>query len=214
MFSQTFYNAFRPVLDKLLSHAWNSKWKRNYVYYNAQSENNINMRNFIKLSSVLPEDVKLDSASGDYDNMMKVILTYTHKNLKYTSDIDTQQEPEYWQSALQTHMTMTGDCEDGAIYMYALARAMGVPAWRLKICAGDVVDPNSRRDETVGHAYLIYLSELYNEWFILDWCYYYRKSMNRLYKKPHSECPEYKDIWFTVNEQFTWSQKDLIITEW
>ena len=106
------------------------------------------------------------------------------------------------------HITL--NCEDGSLLIISLLRMAGIPDWRVKICAGWVVSPTipSRR---TGHAYVIYLSEANNEWYVLDWCYYSDLSMRRFNKLPHRMCPEYQEIWWTCNDKHSWAQESTVI---
>ena len=143
------------------------------------------------------------------DEKVKNVLSWTINNAKYVSDSTQFNKPEFWQYAHESFASMKGDCEDMGILMYKLCRNLGIPAFRLKLCCGDVIDPNTRK--TAGHCYLIYLSEVWNQWFLVDWCFYSVLSYNALYDTPHSGLGMYKDIWFTFNESESWNEKDIVI---
>jgi len=63
---------------------------------------------------------------------------------------------------------ITFQCEDGAILMANIMLNSGVPYWRIRINAGNVVGG--------GHAYVTYLKEKDDKWYVLDWCYWYNAS--------------------------------------
>lgn len=200
-----FYNTFRPILDSYYSDFWNNKWKKSNVFYTARGWP-------IIINSILGdvfEEVLEDYRNQTNDEKVKSVLRWMRANFIYTGDPNQFNKAEFWQYASESWNTREGDCEDGAILMYKLLRNLGVPAFRLKICAGWVVDPNN--NSQAGHAYLIYLSEKYNSWYIVDWCYYYLDSLLNMYITEHKNMSNYKEIWWTFNEEYMWSQHDVKI---
>jgi len=209
------YDWFRLILDAHLKHKWNTMWKRSYVVYNARGMGAIDIRTvFDDTSEKDMQELKEAAESFEYqryyDDRMADILNFTHFWIKYKGDRITWGKPEYWQDAYTTWKLKTGDCEDGAILMYKLAVLSGVPEWRLKLCAGWVQNPRDRRKK-VGHAYLIYLSEQYNEWFVLDWTYWYKECINAYLKIPHRYMQKYGEIWWTTNHKYSWAQHDTLV---
>lgn len=147
---------------------------------------------------------------GDPDRQALAVLKHVHSILTYTSDKDQWGVPEKWSTAADTLASKKGDCEDGAILLYVLARLKGVPADRLYLVAGDV--------EGGGHAWCAYRPVLYPlNWVFLDWCYWYTKNgidnrpMFYIEDKaikgytssntPSSLYTKYKSMWFIVNEE-------------
>jgi predicted flap endonuclease-1-like 5' DNA nuclease len=116
------------------------------------------------------------------------------------------------------------NCEDGAILIASLLINAGIPSWRVKVCAAQVIaDPTFAPSETEegGHAYCIYLadrpeSERKLEWVILDWCYLQDPEIT-IEKKPLAgdggQEGAYKDIWFTFNDQYSWAQSAFEVKE-
>jgi len=90
-----------------------------------------------------------------------------------------------------------GDCEDGAILMANMMLLSGVPYWRIRLNAGDV--------EGGGHAYVTYLRETDNEWYILDWCYWPSESAN--FKKKWKDAQKYFGIWGSWNTKYIYGVK-------
>jgi len=181
---------------------WNNKWKKNKVIYRAQDGLKRDVRNIIFSKSYIlePESAKL--RKSNHDDTMLAILKAVKKRLRYTDDNTTHDQPEYWQSPEETWQTKKGDCEDGALLILSLGLMCGVPAYKLKLCAGWVINNGVK----TGHAYCIYLSD--GQWFILDWCYWYSDSIRNFKKVPHKkQATKYKDIWWTANNQYTWAQK-------
>ena len=115
--------------------------------------------------------------TGDsYDDTALVVRAWVEQNIKYVSDQERWNVPDYWATAEETLSKTTycngitflpreGDCEDGAILMYVLCRLKGVPANRLLLWCGDTIDG--------GHCCLFYKPSNYPLSFVsLDWCYY------------------------------------------
>jgi len=124
---------------------------------------------------------------GNNDDKAKLILDYVARKITYTSD-----EKENWQFAYETWERKKGDCEDGAILMAVMMLNSGIPYWRIRLNAGNV--------QGGGHAYVTYLREFDNQWYILDWCYWYAESKN--FSKLWKEAEKYFGIWFSVNQKY------------
>jgi transglutaminase-like putative cysteine protease len=200
-----------------------TKYFQSIVYYtiNSKYRTSVKLTEWLKEQIDNPMQIILDATNeiedtDDYDVLMIRILRYIRNRLTYIGDITNWKMNEYWARAFETLESDLGDCEDGAILMYVLARLKGVPANRLMIFAGDVKDPSTQ--ELVGHCWLGYKPNGYPiDYVNLDWCYYYTNKdiMNR--NKFHYEGTEiqehsytdeliplkssnYKEIWFGFNE--------------
>ena len=100
----------------------------------------------------------------------------------------------------------------------------GIPSWRVKVVGGGVLtDPIFAPSSTElgGHAWAIYLadrsdSERGLEWVILDWCYAQDPDVS-IEKKPLARVGGqhngYTEIWFTFNDEYSWSQQSFEIKE-
>ncbi|MFZ5988264.1 MAG: LAGLIDADG family homing endonuclease, partial [Bacillota bacterium] len=97
-------------------------------------------------------------------------------------------------------------CEDGALLLISLMLISGIPSYKVKLCAGYVA-VNGKKE---GHAYVIYLADD-TQWYSLDWCYWYNESIKNFKNVPHKDNINYKEIWWTANNEYTWSQHDTII---
>jgi hypothetical protein len=138
-------------------------------------------------------------------------------------------EDEIWKDYLKDvpiQHERFGDCEDGAILIASLAINAGIPAYRVKVAAGDVSNREYLKnlgysDEDLednvsegGHAYCIYLAECDDNWRIIDWCYYADPWCD-IASKPlaknggYGNC--YGTTWFTFNNKFAWNQTSLDI---
>lgn len=190
---------------------WNSKWQQQPVVYKSRifpgqtDPYSMDVRNFIWSKSIYLEHASKQIANNckTLDDIATEMCLFVQNTIKYDSDIDSVNVPEYWQFPAETFKRKHGDCEDGAIYMVSLMRNAGIPAHRIKVAAGLV--KTGKHAETGGHAYPVYLRDD-GEWVILDWCYYPNK-LHVKDRKVFRDEENYLDIWFTFNDEYTWSQK-------
>ena len=91
-----------------------------------------------------------------FDERASKCLNWVASNITYTPD----KEGEFWQFAYETQKRKLGDCEDGAILMANMMLMSGIPYWRIRLNCGEV--------QGGGHAYVTYLRELDNEWYVMD----------------------------------------------
>lgn len=188
---------------------WNNKWpKRAVSYMTKTGGKTIDVRSV--LDSSCPEIVeagqKVKGASMDEKalNCLRLVI----KRINYVSDSKKHLKPEFWQEAPETWASQSGDCEDGAILLMKLMEAAGIPAWRRKLCCGFV---KSSSGGMSGHAYVIYLHDSF-QWMVLDWCYWPLESICAFGKQPHDKrTDKYLDIWWSFNEEYCWSQKNVIL---
>lgn len=157
-----------------------SKWVKHAVYYTIDRKyrDTVNLSYWLRNQILQPsEDVQALAEKvpdgDDPDKQMEIILKYFEMKkgaLTYKRDIDKWGQSEKWETIENMSQTLTGDCESGAALMYGIAREKGVDANQLRLFAGFVVNPYSKKRE--GHAYLAYLplSDPFH-WVILDWCY-------------------------------------------
>lgn len=151
------------------------------------------------------------------DLQIKHIQNYVVKRMRYIGDTKKWGIPEYWQPANQTVRDFEGDCEDGAIFMYVLARMKGIPANRLMLMAGNVFARTAAK--TGGHAWLAYKPFRYPlNWTIIDWCYAPDLQsiddsnkyiiQGKMIKSLIKEIPYtwYYYIWFAFNEEVSFRE--------
>jgi hypothetical protein len=171
---ENYYNNIRP---------------QTFIIYNARTFNNKRIANDVR--GFVKKDYALPYFKGsNNDEIMQKILLWVIQNIKYTSD-----DGEHWQFPFETYERKLGDCEDGAILMMCLALNSGIPYWRLRLNAGEVLLDNNRIG---GHCWLTYLNDD-EEWMTIDWCYWVEQSLSGLYWK---ESEKYLKIWFSWNEKY------------
>ena len=152
----------------------------------------IDVRQFLNHNNYL-----LPKFEGTDDEKALESLKWVIKNIKYTSDKTEYNLNEYWAFNYETMAYKKGDCEDGAILLYCIMRNSGIPAWKIRLNAGEV--------KGGGHAYLVYYCEEIDKWVILDWCYWFNTLEINL-RKEYSEEINYENVWFSWNENYSWSK--------
>ena len=206
---------------------WNNKWIRSPIIYTGRAlrgeeyntQIDVDVKTFIKnndeiLNYIIDErDLKKSTSNETALACQKFVCDF----LKYKFDEESSDCPEFWQFPFESIQFGIGDCEDGAILIAALMINAGIPSFRVKVAAGSVLaDPNvaPSEDNLGGHGYTIYLadrsdSERGLEWVILDWCYLIDPDIP-IEKKPLAKNGgtdnAYKDVWFTFNDEYSWSQ--------
>ncbi len=108
----------------------------------------------------------------------------------YRSDLENFHKSEHWASPLE-FLDRSGDCEDYAIFKYALLRHLGMPANSLRIVL------LRRKADGLGHAVLA--AYLDNKIYILD-------NVNDLIR-PQNEVKSYTAV-FSFNENTRWAHID------
>jgi transglutaminase-like putative cysteine protease len=191
--------------EKITEEVWNyldSVYYVDRINYVLHSD----YRKSTKVCSWLKEQpyIKVDSIpiGESNDETMLNILRWVKNNITYTSDLKQWKMSEYWQTGNETLTYLKGDCEDGAILIYLIAREKGIPANRLLLMAGDV--------EGGGHCWLAYKPDSYPINFIfLDWCYFvnlnYFRTVYDIQDKTIIGDDNYKKLWFAFNELKSYS---------
>lgn len=213
---------------------WENKWEKAPIIYTGRAlrgefykkQIDADVKTFIKKDdAILWHVITQVGLRRDTPNETAfVIQNFVCNFLKYKYDDETEDCPEFWQFPFEAIQSEIGDCEDGAILIASLLINAGIPSWRVKVCAAQVMaDPifAPSDSELGGHAYCIYLadrpdSERKLEWVILDWCYLQDPEV-RIEEKPLArdggQEGAYKDIWFTFNDESSWSQTAFEVKE-
>lgn len=99
---------------------------------------------------------------GTNDKKIVQIQRYVNDNIFYVPDSKRWEVAEYWQTPQETLAFNEGDCEDGALLIYALAHHADIPDYQLRIACGKTL--------VGGHAYLVYQSNEDSLEYVIDWC--------------------------------------------
>ena len=83
------------------------------------------------------------------------------------------------------------------------ANDLGIPAWKLRVTAGWVINPYTKKKE--GHAYVTYYCEASDKWVVLDWCYL-PNDFDVWLREDYKDNLMYGDVWFSFNEEYSWSK--------
>jgi len=198
---------------------WNNKWVKKPITYAGRTLRKTNkpmevdVKNFITTNDNILE--KCVSYYGlrkaTYNETAQACQQFICNSISYISDEEENGYIDFWQFPFETLFSRKGDCEDGGILMASLMIQAGIPNWRVKVAGGLVQE--SPTAPQGGHAYCIYLADRENgelEWEIHDWCYYPDANVPTG-KKPLSkeggfnQC--YKEVWFTFNNEFSWTDE-------
>lgn len=164
-----------------LEKKWNNKRPKITPTYKGRSKIPLDPRIFWDKDTTLP------LLKGTNDEMAEQALVWTIRNIRYIRD-----GGEFWQMSFETLKQKQGDCEDGAILMANMLLNSGVPYWRIRLNAGSV--------QGGGHAWLTYLRESDNKWYVMDWCYWPHESLG--WKKKWDDAEKYFRIWFSWNKRY------------
>ncbi|MFX0025026.1 MAG: DUF4332 domain-containing protein [Candidatus Hermodarchaeota archaeon] len=213
---------------------WNNKWEIAPIIYTGRAlrgesyrkQIDADVKTFIKKDDAILWHVitQVGLRRDNPNETAHAIQNFVCNFLKYKYDDETVDCPEFWQFPFESIQSEIGDCEDGAILIASLLINAGIPSWRVKVCAAQVIaDPvfAPSDSELGGHAYCIYLadrpdSERNFEWVILDWCYLQDPEVP-IEEKPLArdggQEGAYKDIWFTFNDEYSWAQSAFEVKE-
>ena len=169
-------------------------WYNKYPKINNKMWNGTWLKDYCKKGN---DQVPLLTGNSN-DSLANKALVHVRNYMTYTSD-----EKEHWQLADESVDRKLGDCEDGAILMYNIMIKAGIPPHRVRLNAGNV---KSGTSGTGGHAWVTYLREKDNKWYIMDWCYWYDES--RGFQKTWGEAEKYFDIWFSWNNDYVWIEEN------
>ena len=206
---------------------WNDKWDTAPIIYTGRAlrgesynkQIDVDVKAFIKKNDAILWHVltQLNLRKDTPNETALAIQNFVCNFLKYKYDDIASECPEFWLFPFEAVQSEIGDCEDGAILIASLLINAGIPSWRVKVCAAQVMaDPifAPSDSELGGHAYCIYLadrpdSERKLEWVILDWCYLQDPEV-LITKKPLARDGgtegAYREIWFTFNDLYSWAQ--------
>lgn len=206
---------------------WNPKWETAPIIYTGRAlrgelykkEIDVDVKTFLKKDDAILWHVitQIGLRRETPNETALAIQNFVCNFLRYKYDDLTSDCPEFWQFPFESIQSEIGDCEDGAILIASLLINAGIPSWRVKVCAAQVMaDPvvAPSESELGGHAYCIYLADRDDskrklEWVVLDWCYLQDPEVS-IEKKPLAgdggQEGAYKDIWFTFNDEYSWAQ--------
>ena len=107
------------------------------------------------------------------DAKAKKCLAWVKRTVTYTAEQVLWSMAEYWQLPHETVEKGAGDCEDGAILLYAVMKKNGFTDDQVFITCGNVLGG--------AHAYIVYVSSDTAVHHVLDWCYWPNDSLRVKY---------------------------------
>ncbi len=228
------FEQFEKDYGEYGSEYWNDKWKKAPIIYTGRAlrgasyhkQIDVDVKAFLKRNdAILWHVITQLGLRKDTPNVTALaIQSFVCNFLKYKYDDLASECPEFWLFPFESIQSEIGDCEDGAILIASLLINAGVPSWRVKVCAAQVMaDPVFAPSDTElgGHAYCIYLadrqeSERKLEWVILDWCYLQDPEVpieDKPLARDGGTEGAYKNIWFTFNNDNSWAQSSFEVKE-
>lgn len=126
----------------------------------------------------------------NYDDVMRSIQLWVEKNIEYVPDPKAHKMDEYWQTVDETLQLRTGDCEDGAILICALAAIAGIPTYRYRLQWGEVIGG--------GHCYVVYYGDNDAVEKVIDWCYW-STSLVIWLRSWIGDDTKYGEVWGTIH---------------
>ncbi len=209
---------------------WNNKWETAPIIYTGRAlraesykkQIDVDVKAFIKKNDAILWHVitQVGLRKETPNETALAIQNFVCNFLKYKYDDLTAEVPEFWLFPFESIQSEIGDCEDGAILIASLLINAGIPSWRVKVTAAEVIaDPIFAPSDTEvgGHSYCLYLADRPDsdrklEWVILDWCYLQDPEIP-IEKKPLAREGgtegAYKDVLFTFNDEDSWAQTAL-----
>jgi transglutaminase-like putative cysteine protease len=202
---------------------WDRKYLQSPVLYNGRAVilNNgqvvnkvvpyaVDVRQFIQAPNFVLEKIVKDEGIwglNSYEDKALACLQFVRKHIEYTADKTSYGLNELWTFPGETLALGKGDCEDMSILLVSLLRNAGVPSYRIKVAAGWVVA--GKNAPLGGHAYPLFLRQD-EEWVALDPCYY-PNDLPVSQRPPVKNDSNYKDVWFTFNDEYSWANKPVTV---
>lgn len=157
------------------------------------------------LKNIIEAQVKGESLRND--DIVTQVQQYVVKKLIYGPDTFWG-APEFWLFPPETLVSKHCDCEDGAILICSLLRNAGISSEKVWVSCGLVESGKTKG----GHGYCCYQRDLDSEIVIIDWCFLEDSKVPVQVKKPFSERKEYKDPWFSFNDENCWIEPGFELT--
>jgi predicted transglutaminase-like cysteine proteinase len=204
------------MVNIMMKDYWNNKHPKKSIIYAGRGVRGYDQRiNIDVRNMVWGDDAMLQSITsniyGSNDEKALIIQRYIVNNFKYVDDKVSSGLEECWMFPNESLVLRQGDCEDGSILMASLMLNAGIPNWRVRVTAGLV--KAGKAAETGGHCYVTYCRETDNNWVILDWCYLQDANIDIKNKPIMRDKKEYLNIWFSFNDEYSWSHETYGVIE-
>ena len=177
--------------EEPLEKYWNNK-RPKYPNFKQKLRNGINIDPRTFLLNYPPGPI----FKGKPDQVASSILNHVYTNIKYKGE---DKGKEYWKFPFETYTDREGDCEDMSIVIANLLHKCGIPYWRIRINVGMVKGGY--------HAWVTYLAEKDNAWYVLDAAYYYKECAGLRMK--WNEAEKYFNIDWSFNSRYVFKDVKL-----
>ena len=199
--------------DDLLRDYYNQKYPTVPIYYhgryiyNTRRRINVDVRDFFTLEDGNLKNIVKSLKLGSMTDNQKAVacLKWVITHIPYKSDISNYGVTDFWGLPFETIAEGSGDCEDLSILLANLMLISGIPDWKIRIVAGYVFEPISKRQ--VGHCYTVMFDSETEKWKVLDACFYPNLKLMKD-REEYKKEKMYQDIWFSFNNKFSFAKND------
>lgn len=194
----------------ILEAYYNNKYPTSVIEYSGRvlpgsnTRFKIDVRDFFSLDdnnlNNIITSLKMDAMTDNQKAL--TCLKWIISNFPYKGDNSNYGLGEFWSTPYESLNRHSGDCEDGAILLANMLLVAGVPSWKVRVNAGNVISPTTK--VVSGHAYLTFFDEIKEKWVILDWCYY--PNLDKVEdREEYKKDLRYDKIWFSFNNKNSWA---------
>ena len=194
----------KTTRSEMLQAYYDNKYPKSDIYYrgrvlpDSKTRFRVSPLNFFTLNDPkLHNIVKVAQKASMTDNQRALYcLKWVIEHIPYKSDISNYNLKEFWCMPYETLKKGSGDCDDLSILLANLMLVSGIPNWKIRIVAGYVMEPVSKRQ--LGHLFVTFFDEKKEKWVLLDACYYpnLKKISDR---EEYKKDKRYQDVWFSFN---------------
>jgi len=212
MLGVNFSKAFLEKFGSIIGLFWDKQWPQVLIRYNTKGLGYSDIRDVFRCTAEGELFLKQTAEGlkrGDADVTMAAVYSYVNGMLKYEFDSKNYGKVEFWADPYTILKKGVDDCDGYAVLIAKLAWLAGIPRYRLKVAAGEIVYPSGVKG---GHAFCLYLKEADNVWYTIEGSFYVDEARKRFRRGvSHDEAPRYGVMWWTTTDEISWSQKDLTI---
>lgn len=202
---------------------WDNKWEKSRIRYRAPKAKEVTKyvkyREIKEVSDIARNVINASPLNADdVDAVPIAVLKWLEKQFKARRFKYKLDKGEDWATSEVLLERKYGDCDDWGILEYYLIREIftQLNIWehvkhRLKCVAGNVNRYGSIPSTAGGHFYLNWLHSD-GQWYTVESTYYRSNAINNYGKMPQKYNSAYGVIWFSFNEDYSWTQNSLTIS--
>lgn len=180
-------------------------FKKAFFVLDSRSPSQKSVKDFLKRNVMKAYNLKrkgiIPTFSGCNDEKVRKIHKWVMDRIVYCFDLKSFGRMEYWSDVDTTLNSRSGDCEDGAVLIYCIARVNNISPSQIRLCAGLVRNPSGKG--LIGHCWVEYCADetfKFQVWYPIDWCYFpdTRKFSEKFIKLRNVD--KYVSKWFEVTD--------------